>query len=114
MAAGYYDFTCEQGAQFQKRLRVTTAAGALDFSGFAAAMHVRYRIESTEHMVELTTGNGRIVLGGAAGTMDLTIPSAITATIPKDGVYDIEITDQGGEVHRLLKGKFILDKEVTR
>ena len=114
MPAGNYDFTCEQGAKFEKRLRVTTSSEPLDFSGFTAAMHVRYRYEATDFLVELTTENGLIVLGGAAGTVDLTIPSETTATIPKSGVYDIEITDEGGEVHRLLKGQFVLDKEVTR
>lgn len=114
MPAGKYNFTCEQGAQFSKRLTVTNARGPVDFSGFSAEMHVRTRIGNTNYTVNLSTANGRIVLGGAAGTIDLTIPSVDTATIPRSGVYDIEITDLGGEVHRLLQGQFVLDREVTR
>lgn len=62
MPSGLYDFTCEQGATFEKRLRVATDDGPLDFTGFGARMHVRPRIIDAFPEVELTTENGRIVL----------------------------------------------------
>lgn len=112
MPSGQYDFTCEQGATFEKRLRVTTDAGPLDFTGFGARMHVRPRIADDFPEVELTTENGRIVL--SEGLIDLLIPANVTATIVKDGVYDLELVDTAGDVSRLLKGQFKLDQEVTR
>jgi hypothetical protein len=37
-----------------------------------------------------------------------------TATLVQSGVYDVELVSGGGEVTRVLEGKFRLSKEVTR
>ena len=115
MAAGVYNFICEQGATFARSLLVTDSAGdPLDLTGYTARMQIRRDIKRDTTMLSLTTENGRITLGGEAGTIGLYISDEDTATIPRSGVYDLEIISSDGTVTRVLKGKFELDLEVTR
>lgn len=115
MIAGTYKITCDQGATFERVFTIKDGNGdPLNLTGYTARMQVRPEIDSDEVLVELTTQNGRIALGGAEGTIALSLDAATTAEIDKDGVYDLEIISAGGEVHRVLKGRFVLDPEVTR
>jgi hypothetical protein len=115
MIAGTYKITCDQGATFERVFTVKDGNGdLLNLTGYTARMQVRPEIDSAEVLVELTTQNGRIVLGGVAGTIALSLDAGITAEIDKDGVYDLEIISAGGDVYRVLKGRFVLDPEVTR
>lgn len=115
MIAGVYKIVCDQGSTFSRLLTIRNGQDELlDLTGYTARMQVRPEVDSNEVLVELTTENGRIALGGAAGTVLLHLPPEITATIPTDGFYDLEIVTNGGAVYRLLRGKFLLDPEVTR
>jgi len=115
MLAGTYKITCDQGATFERVITVRDSAGALmNLTGYTARMQVRPEIESSTTLVELTTANGRITLGGVLGTITLSMNAATTAAITDEGVYDLEIISSGGAVHRVLKGRFVLNLEVTR
>lgn len=85
-----------------------------DLSDFTARMQIRTEIDSEDVMCELTTENGRIELGGASGTVHLSIESDVTETFDDEGVYDLELIDDLGRVYRLLKGKVKVELEVTR
>lgn len=115
MVAGIYKIKCDQGATFQRLLTIRDGNDDLfDLTGFTARMQVRPEVLSDEVLVELTTENGRITLGGANGTILLSLSPQVTATIDTDGFYDLEIVSSGGNVYRLLRGAFVLDPEVTR
>ena len=116
MAAGSYDLKIEKGATFQLTLTWKDEDGdPIDLTGFTARMQVRDRVDAEETLVELTTANGRIALGGAAGTIALLIEAAVTEGLPgKAGFYDLELVSAGGIVTRLLEGKAALVPEVTR
>ena len=116
MAAGIYNFTCEQGVTFSRSFTLKDSTGDLmDLTDYVARMQVRRDVDAAEPMIELTTENDGIVLGGEAGTVTLFISSDDTSEITHSGVYDIEIQEgPDGQVRRVLKGKFILDPEVTR
>lgn len=87
----------------------------VDLTGCHARMHVRDVLESPTVLLELSTANGRIALGGVAGTITLLLTAAETAAITwAQGVYDIEIVFATGEVRRLLQGTVKLSLEVTR
>jgi hypothetical protein len=78
-------------------------------------MQVREEIESTATLLELTTENGRIALGGTAGTVDLLVDASTTAAIAwTGGVFDLEIVHPSGEVTRLAEGSCCVSPEVTR
>jgi hypothetical protein len=115
MAAGIYNFICEQGATFTRVINATDGAGdPIDLTGYTARMQVRRDMDATAALIELTTENGRISLGGETGEITLTIDADDTSDIPRPGVYDLELESDSGTVIRLLKGAFYLDSEVTR
>jgi hypothetical protein len=62
----------------------------------------------------LTTANGGITLGGAAGTITITASATATAalTAPAVGVYDLELVT-GSTVRRLAAGEVTVTPEVT-
>lgn len=116
MAAGKYDFLIEKGAAFEPILTWKDSAGTLvNLSGYTARMHMRERYDSTTPFIILTTENGGITLGGAAGTITLYISPANTAAIAASGgVYDLELIPASGKTRRIFQGKIIISEEVTR
>lgn len=115
-AAGYYDMTADQGATFRQVITWKDSAGTpVNLTNYTARMQVRQRVESTTEVLDLSSqgGNPAIVLGGALGTITITVPDA---DMDFEGayVYDLEVESSGGIVTRLLMGKFYCRPEVTR
>ena len=81
MSAGYHHFIIEQGATFGQTLTLKDNSDTLvNLTGYASAeMDLRDNPESGTTILTLTTGNGRIALGGAAGTVTLTISASDTS-----------------------------------
>lgn len=116
MSAGIYNVTLEQGATFTRTITYNEPGGSpVDLTGFTAAMDLRASYNSEEAILTLTTENGRIALGGVAGTITLTIDAEDMADLvgPADGVYDLELYT-GGTVIRLLQGTWTISPEATR
>jgi len=116
MAAGKYNFLCEQGATFNPTITWTDEAwDAVSLVGYTARMQVRATIDASTQLIELTTENSRITLGGLAGTIELLLSCDETAALA-DGTfkYDLELESPGDVCTRLLKGNFKVDPEVTR
>lgn len=109
--------TIFQGATFQKTLtwKVGKPPQPVDLTGCSARMQVRPQVASATVLLELTTDNGRILLGGPAGTVQLQLTPAETAPLAfVAAVYDLEIVHPGGQVRRLASGQVKLNPEVTR
>jgi hypothetical protein len=115
MSAGLYKILCEQGATFQLPLVWKDASGnPVNVTGWTAQMDVRKTKQSEASIVELSTENGRITLGGDTGQIDLLIPATVTATLdPGAYVYDLDLINEQ-TVYRLMEGTFVVDGEVTR
>lgn len=113
---GNYDFTIYQGATFSRVLTWKDQEDTpIDLSGYTARLQARESQDAEEPFLSLTTENGGIALGGAAGTVTLSIADGDTADIAEaSGVYDLELESAGGTVTRLLQGKILISKEVTR
>lgn len=115
-------YTIYQGATFRKRLTWHSPAVApatlgplVDLTGCTARMHIRGKLADASTLLTLTTENGRIALGGVAGTVDLYISDEDTAAISwTAGVWDLEIVLSNGDVTRLAEGSVSVSKEVTR
>ena len=115
MAATTYDITIEQGATFSQLVTYKESGVAVNLTGYTARMQVRSTLESATTVVELTTANSRITLGGAAGTISLTISATDTAALTAGrGVYDLELVSGSGIVTRLLQGVATISRNVTR
>lgn len=113
-----YDIAIYQGASWDLSLAWTTGDPLLpvDLTGWSAAMQVRTLPESPDVIVTLSTANGRIVLGGEAGTVWLLLDAQSTGDLDQGSyVYDLELyAGAGGQVTRLLEGSVTVDSEVTR
>lgn len=116
MSAGALDIILEQGATFTLAMVWTDPDDLpINLTGYTARMQVRQMPNVYEVIVELTTENGRIALGGSAGTIDLTIAAADTEALPGgEYVYDLELVSGGGIVTRLVEGACLIPAEVTR
>jgi len=92
-----------------------TPAVAVDLTGCTARMQARAKITDAETLLSLTTENGGIALGGAAGTVAINMTATATAALTwKSAVYDLEIVFSDTTVRRLLAGSISVSPEVTR
>lgn len=109
-----------QGATFCHRWtwRSGTTPGnatPVDLTGCKARMQVRPEVSSGVVLLAASTDDGRIRLGGVAGTIELYLHDEETANLSFEyGVYDLEIEFANGEVRRLFYGSVNLSPEVTR
>jgi hypothetical protein len=113
MKPGIYNFTVQQGSDFERTMVLSDEDGAVDLTGYTAALQIRPEVVSEEVMAELTTENGLITLG-ADGTITWTIPAATTALMTTDGVYDLDLINPSLEIKTYLKGIVRVNLEVTR
>ena len=111
-----FDITINQGATFELTITWKDSAGtAINLTGYSARMQVRQKITDTAKLLDLSTGNGAITLGGAAGTISVVAPATSTDDITaKQGVYDLELESGSGVVTRLVQGCVTISPEVTR
>lgn len=110
MGAARYLIRIEQGATWKPVLTLRDT----DLTGYTARMQIRPDIDSTEILLELTSGDG-ITIDGPAGQITLHLTDTETAALDWcEGVYDLELIAPGGDVQRLLKGPVEVDPEVTR
>lgn len=127
MLAGNYNMTCQQGSTFSRTIEieqpdlVTDPSGQtfipFDLSGYSARMQVRRTIDSSNFLLELTTGNGGLTINPVAGDTNKILIHAsadVTASVSTSGVYDVEIISAQNVVSRVLQGTFNLSPEVTR
>lgn len=114
MTPGRFNFVCPQGATFKPILIYKVDNSPVNLTGYTARMQVRESHTSDELIVSLTTDSG-ITVGGSNGEIEITISASDTSNFtPGDHVYDLEIISAGGEVYRLLEGRFNVTPEVTR
>ena len=116
-----YDMTgdqaIEQGASFYKKIVWKDSLDApINLTGYSARMQIRPSLKASKVIVELGTSPGSgIALGGALGTIELSLTAAQTAAITESqGVYDLELISGSGFVTRMMGGAVEFSPEVTR
>jgi hypothetical protein len=119
MPAATLALSVEQGTTYDVTITFKDGAGALvNLTSYTARMDWRTTITQTVPAITLNTTNGRLTLGGAAGTIRLFLTDSETAALGTTSgasyVYDLELISGGGIVTRLLKGTVTVDPEVTR
>lgn len=121
MPAHKFKIEIAQGATYdwETTWSVSPKKGApyvlVDLTGCTARAQIREEVDSPEILLELTTENGRIELGGTAGTIRILIDAATTAAMTwESGVYDLEVEFANGHVVRRLAGNVSVSKGVTR
>lgn len=112
----YVNLVIKKGATFKKSMLYQDKDGnAIDLTGFTAEMQIRTGYGEEPIISTLTTENGKIILGGVLGSVDLLIGKEETKTFPvaaKD-IYDLELLSPADEVIRLIEGNVMITDNVT-
>jgi hypothetical protein len=116
MPAATYDITIEQGATLRLSFVWKDSEEVpINLTGYSARMQVRRSFSSTDKLLDLSTEDGSITLGGAAGTITVEGDASLTELLKtKCGVYDLELESSDGVVTRLIQGEVTVAPEVTR
>lgn len=113
--AGIYNITADQGATFDRVITWKDSNGnAVNLTGYTAKSQIRTTYDSSTIVLEMSTANGRITLGGVLGTITINVAAANMNFSGGQYVYDLELTSAGGTVTRLVMGTFTLRDEVTK
>jgi hypothetical protein len=112
-----YKIKVRQGATLRRTLRWIVNKEPVDLTGWKARLMARESIDS-EAVVQATTENGYISLGGEEGTITLVLPASVTAAIPPGRyLYDMELiagSSPSADVTSLIAGQFLVSAEITR
>lgn len=116
MAAHKTKLAIDQGATFIKEYVCRDDTGALiDLTGCTARAQVRAEVASPSVLLEMTTENGKIALGGTAGTITITLSDTETSALSwSAGEFDMEVVFPGGRVTRFMRGTVSVSPEITR
>ena len=103
-----------QGATFAPPtmiLRYTATKAPFDLSGYTGYLHImEHWWSGTLLAPQLTTENGGVTLGGAAGTIVLLLTAVQTAAITwKNGVYVLRLVS-GSTIKPILRGNITLNQ----
>ena len=105
MSAGVYNFEIEQGTTTTIVLTIRDQASALvNLTGYTATMNIG-------SSVTLTSSDG-ITLGGAAGTVTITITPTVSRQIHGNTKYELDLTS-GAATTRPVKGRIRVRAEVA-
>ena len=108
-----YNLVCDQATTFNFQFVISNDNVPWDLTNYTATMTVRPFVGATTTTVVASTANGRIVLGGPAGRVTVTIDAATTGDISAARYsYDL-VLSSGGVVTRILEGKFVVTGAVT-
>jgi hypothetical protein len=116
MSAGYHHFIIEQGATFGQTLTLKDSAGTvINLIGFSGSMQFRENPDSETLVLDISTANSRMTMGGNAGTIALAVSATDTAALTaSDGVFDLEIESGAGVVTRLIEGTYSIRRNISR
>lgn len=111
------DLTINQWASFSKVFSWQDSdSNPIDLTGYSARMHVRETKDAVSTIVELTSADSKITLGGALGTITLALTPAQTQALTpvKGAYYDLLLEDGSGVVTRFAEGRVEISEGVTK
>ena len=116
--AASLDLIVEEGSTFSLPLTwMNEEEDLIQLTGYKAVLQVREFANAKNVLLEMSSDNGRIILGEdgteTEGQILLKLTRDETADLGFDqGKYQLEL-EQGDETIRLLRGRFIVDKEIV-
>ncbi|NUP15372.1 MAG: hypothetical protein HOZ81_04570 [Streptomyces sp.] len=109
LAAGEWNLEIEQGATFAQAFDCTRDNPTFTWAGFSARAQIRSEASANgDLLLDLTD-----YLTIEGGVIHLDIPASVTATLTRNGRWDLEMV-LGSGVVRLLQGRATISPEVTR
>jgi hypothetical protein len=111
--SGKYNIVAKQGATFSKTFTVSNDGTPWDLTSYSGRMQVRRSFSDSTKLVDLVSPTN-ITLSNV-GVIAVTITASVMSTVPAGRwLYDLEVQSAGGEVYRLLEGRFAVTPEVTK
>ena len=108
--SGKHNIVAKQGATYNLNFTVKADDVAWDLTTYTFAMQVRRSTASSTALISITSATMTNL-----GHVSVTISATTMNTVPAGRwVYDIELTSSGGEVTRILEGRFIVTPQVTQ
>ena len=100
----------DQGATYTTTINLVDGNGdPLDLTGYTGASQMRKSFTSSNSV------SFSVTPGGANGTITLALTANATANIAGGRyLYDVELTDAGGKVSRVLEGIVTINPNITR
>lgn len=100
----------DQGADFSTNITLKEDDGTfLDLSNYTGASQLR------RHYTSTTSTAFTLTLGGNTGTVTMAMNASTTGSLTAGRyVYDLELTDDGGAVSRIVEGIATVTPNVTR
>lgn len=112
--SGKYSVEVDKGSVFRLIFTIKTNEAPWNLTGYTAEMKIRKNSSTGTVLKTLTTANSGVTLGGTAGTVTVAMSSNETDVLPVGRhVYDLELVSGGGEVHRVLEGRLLVNRGVT-
>ena len=109
-----YNLVCDQAPTFNFQFSINNNNVLLNLTGYTGVMTVRPFVGASTTTVVASTANGRMTLGGVAGSVTVLIDATTTGAIGAGRyAYDLVLTS-GITVTRYLEGKFIVTGAVTQ
>lgn len=104
-----------QGKTLRAQL-IWGGSNPVNVTGWSARLTVRASFAATTVTTDFTVQNNRVVVGGADGkfTFSMTATDCAALPAPFTGVYEIEVTQADGTVHRAASGTVTILPEVVR
>lgn len=111
------EYAIVQGGDVDTTIKYKENNSIVDLSTYTGRLQVR-RDYDKEIIIELSSAAGTIVLATGAGdtpNVQLKWLSGATSALSiYEGIYDLELTATDGKILKFLKGKWELDREITK
>ena len=110
------DITVDKGSTYQETYTIKDEAGdPVDLSSYTGEMDIRISSFSSDTLYQIDTTTGNMILGGAAGTIAITMPESVTSTwTATTYTYDLKLTNGSGVSEFILYGNLLVNQTVTR
>ena len=97
-----------------KTLQINLNGVPLNLTGASVLMQLKKSGSDDVSAFEFSTANGRIFITNPTTTGFFTINETVINIIPREYVYDMQITLASGKVVTPIGGKFTIESDVSR
>ncbi len=106
------DYAVVAGNTFNEALTIKVDGAPLDVTGWKARFQGRRDPDDVTPVIDLSTANGGITLGGADGIVNIAATAATVRGWGRVAVhYQFELEDAAGSVQTFLYGEFVVGAE---
>jgi hypothetical protein len=108
------DLCLPQGQTWDTTIEWSADGDPVDLSGWSARMMLRTTAEAASPTVSLSTATNTLT-AASNGVIGLSYSAISSATITAATyLYDLEMVNPSGAVRRLMEGRAVVSREITR